>query len=48
MAGLDDVLDRLTRLGGQVLVPAHDGAHGRVAQVTDPDGTRFALLQRPR
>ncbi len=30
------------RLGGRVLVPAHDGAHGRVAQVTDPDGTRFA------
>ncbi|WP_030348360.1 hypothetical protein [Streptomyces sp. NRRL S-1022] len=29
VACLDDVLDRLARLGGQVLVPAHDGAHGR-------------------
>ncbi|MEU6809379.1 VOC family protein [Streptomyces sp. NPDC046831] len=48
VAGLDDALGRVVRLGGQVLVPAHDGAHGRVAQVTDPDGTRFALLQRPR
>ncbi|MGV9251087.1 VOC family protein [Streptomyces sp. NPDC003697] len=48
VADLDDVLERLARLGGRVLVPAHDGAHGRVAQVTDPDGTRFALLQRPR
>ncbi|SEE40363.1 hypothetical protein SAMN05216532_8111 [Streptomyces sp. 2231.1] len=44
----DDALQRLPRLGGRVLVPAHDGAHGRVAQVTDPDGTRFALLRRPR
>ncbi|MFJ8036542.1 hypothetical protein [Streptomyces sp. NPDC096032] len=26
VAGPDDVLDRLTRLGGQVHVPAHDGA----------------------
>jgi predicted enzyme related to lactoylglutathione lyase len=35
-------------LGGQILKPAHDTAHGRVASVADPEGARFALLERRR
>jgi predicted enzyme related to lactoylglutathione lyase len=47
VADVDDALDHLVHLGGQVLEPVHDTAHGRVAQVSDPEGARFALLQRP-
>lgn len=39
-------LDRLTALGGQVLAPPRDTGRGRVATVTDPEGARFALLER--
>ncbi|MEU6181229.1 VOC family protein [Streptomyces coeruleorubidus] len=48
VADMDDTLDHLVHLGGQVLRPAHDTAHGRVAAVADPEGARFALLQRRR
>ncbi|MFC9685150.1 VOC family protein [Streptomyces sp. NPDC056948] len=48
VADLDDTLDHLVHLGGHVLRPAHDTAHGRVANVADPEGARFALLQRQR
>ncbi|MER5572643.1 VOC family protein [Streptomyces massasporeus] len=44
---VDDALDHLVHLGGHVLKPVHDTAHGRVAGVADPEGARFALLQRP-
>ncbi|MEV8066238.1 VOC family protein [Streptomyces sp. NPDC085995] len=39
-------LDRLTALGGRVLAPPRDTGRGRVATVTDPEGARFALLER--
>lgn len=42
---LDDAVDRVGRLGGLVLGPPHDGDHGRVALVADPEGARFALAQ---
>jgi predicted enzyme related to lactoylglutathione lyase len=43
----DDAVERLLRLGGHVLRPVRDSAHGRVALVADPEGARFSLLQRP-
>jgi predicted enzyme related to lactoylglutathione lyase len=43
---VDGTLDRLAGLGGQVLAPARDTERGRVAVVADPEGARFALLQR--
>jgi predicted enzyme related to lactoylglutathione lyase len=48
IADVDDALDHLVHLGGQVLKPAHDTAHGRVATVADPEGAQFALLQQRR
>ncbi|MFJ8464212.1 VOC family protein [Streptomyces swartbergensis] len=48
VADVGDALDHLVHLGGQVLKPAHDSAHGRVATVADPEGARFALLQQRR
>ncbi|MFE1251546.1 VOC family protein [Streptomyces sp. NPDC058741] len=48
VSDLGDALDHLTHLGGQVLRPAHDSAHGRVATVTDPEGAQFALVERAR
>jgi predicted enzyme related to lactoylglutathione lyase len=47
VADVDDALDHLVHLGGHVLKPVHDTAHGRVARVADPEGARFALLQPP-
>ncbi|MFJ7336722.1 VOC family protein [Streptomyces sp. NPDC101116] len=47
VADADDASEHLVRLGGQVLEPVHDTAHGRVVKVADPEGARFALLQRP-
>ncbi|MFI2506106.1 VOC family protein [Streptomyces sp. NPDC018972] len=48
VADADDAVDRVLRLGGQVLEPPRDGVHGRVAVVADPEGARFALLRSPR
>ncbi|MBB5798035.1 putative enzyme related to lactoylglutathione lyase [Streptomyces caelestis] len=48
VADVDDALDHLVHLGGQALKPTHDTAHGRVATAADPEGARFALLQRQR
>jgi uncharacterized protein len=47
VADADAALGLVTDLGGHVLRPAHDGAHGRVATVADPEGARFALVQGP-
>ncbi|WP_033308346.1 VOC family protein [Streptomyces iakyrus] len=47
VADVDDAVDQLVHLGGQVLKPVHDTAHGRVAGVADPEGARFAIVQRP-
>lgn len=43
----DEAAARVVGLGGLILAPAHDSAHGRVATVTDPEGARFALIQEP-
>jgi predicted enzyme related to lactoylglutathione lyase len=48
VADTDGTVDRVVDLGGHVLRPARDSAHGRVATVADPEGARFALLQNPR
>ncbi|GAA5044654.1 VOC family protein [Streptomyces similanensis] len=48
VADADASLARLTALGGRVLTPPHDTAHGRVATAADPEGARFALLATAR
>ncbi|MFF8594872.1 VOC family protein [Streptomyces sp. NPDC015220] len=48
VADADEAAVRLVALGGRVLTPAEDTAHGRTATVTDPEGARFALVSRPR
>jgi predicted enzyme related to lactoylglutathione lyase len=48
VADTDEAVGLLSDLGGQVLAPARDTAHGRVAKVADPEGARFALVQSPR
>ncbi|WP_381556004.1 VOC family protein [Streptomyces eurythermus] len=45
---LDATLRRVAELGGRVLAPAHDGPHGRVATVEDPEGAEFSVVQGPR
>ncbi|MFG2532180.1 VOC family protein [Streptomyces sp. NPDC048516] len=37
---------RVTELGGQVLQPARDFAHGRLATVCDSEGAVFTIVQR--
>jgi predicted enzyme related to lactoylglutathione lyase len=44
----DETLRRVLDLGGQILTPAADSAHGRVATVADPEGARFAVIESPR
>ncbi|MFF4750485.1 VOC family protein [Streptomyces sp. NPDC002514] len=44
----DATLRQVVDLGGGILKPAHDSAHGRVATVTDPEGTVFSVIQSPR
>ncbi|MFR9788537.1 VOC family protein [Streptomyces sp. MB22_4] len=46
VADAADATARLVGLGGHVLEPPRDSARGRVAAVTDPEGARFALLER--
>ncbi|MER5429032.1 VOC family protein [Streptomyces sp. NPDC002588] len=48
VADADAALALVTGLGGHVVRPARDSAHGRVATVADPEGARFALIQDPR
>ncbi|MFF3465944.1 VOC family protein [Streptomyces sp. NPDC001984] len=43
----DETLGRLRDLGGHVLKPARDSAHGRVATVSDPEGAIFSVIQSP-
>ncbi|MGX2994079.1 VOC family protein [Streptomyces sp. JNUCC 64] len=43
---VDASVHRITALGGRVLAPPADGARGRSATVTDPDGAVFGLLAR--
>ena len=44
----DHALRQVAELGGRVLEPAHDSAHGRVATVADPEGALFSVVQDPR
>jgi predicted enzyme related to lactoylglutathione lyase len=44
----DVALRQVVELGGLVLKPAHDSGHGRVATVSDPEGTVFSVVQNPR
>ncbi|MFH8801159.1 VOC family protein [Streptomyces sp. NPDC017936] len=48
VADVDEAVALLNGLGGRVLAPAHDTAHGRTATAADPEGARFALVQGPR
>ncbi|MFI8090409.1 VOC family protein [Streptomyces sp. NPDC086080] len=48
VADAEDAVERVLRLGGQVLTPPHDADHGRAALVADPQGARFAVTQNPR
>ncbi|MFJ9739146.1 VOC family protein [Streptomyces sp. NPDC101166] len=43
---VDEALARFLGLGGHVVRPVRDGGHGRVVDVADPEGARFALIQR--
>ncbi|MFD3616099.1 VOC family protein [Streptomyces sp. NPDC058676] len=48
VADTDDAADLVTDLGGHVLEPPHDSAHGRAATVADPEGARFSLIHAVR
>ncbi|MFJ6661421.1 VOC family protein [Streptomyces sp. NPDC091377] len=48
VADPDAAAERVLELGGQVLTPARDAEHGRVAQVSDPEGARFSLVRSAR
>ncbi|MFJ8629211.1 VOC family protein [Streptomyces sp. NPDC093568] len=48
VAGTDEAVAQVVDLGGHVLRPAHDSAHGRVATVADPEGARFSVIENPR
>ncbi|MFG2141708.1 VOC family protein [Streptomyces sp. NPDC048650] len=42
----DAAARRVTELGGRVLRPAQDSAHGRVATVADSEGASFTIIQK--
>lgn len=42
--GTDAALERAVRLGGAANGPAHDSPYGRSADVSDPTGARFAII----
>ncbi|MCS0604586.1 VOC family protein [Streptomyces sp. LP11] len=48
VADADATLRQVVDLGGRVLGPARDVARGRVADVADPEGAEFSVLQDPR
>lgn len=48
VADTEETLLQVTELGGRVLDPAHDGPHGRVATVADPEGAVFSVVENPR
>ncbi|MFF7372182.1 VOC family protein [Streptomyces tricolor] len=48
VADLGETLRQVTGLGGRILRPAQDSAHGRVATVADPEGAEFSVVQGPR
>ena len=48
VADVERTLQQAAELGGRVLRPAHDGEHGRVGTVADPEGAVFSVIQNPR
>ncbi len=44
VADADATLARVEELGGSIVQPAEDTTYGRLAQATDPVGTRFKLI----
>ncbi|MFB0615467.1 VOC family protein [Streptomyces sp. AGS-58] len=47
VADVDETLRQVTGLGGRILRAAHDGPHGRVATVADPEGAEFSVVRDP-
>lgn len=43
---VDALVSRTIELGGQVLLPATDGPFGRSAQLGDPQGAEFSIIQQ--
>lgn len=41
----DAAADRVTRLGGSIVQPPHEGQRGRLATVTDPEGAVFTIVR---
>ena len=41
----DAALAKITELGGSIVRPAEDTPYGRLAEVADPTGARFKLIQ---
>ncbi|MEV7979938.1 VOC family protein [Streptomyces sp. NPDC086519] len=48
VADVDATVREVAELGGQVLKPARDSAHGPAATVADPEGAVFSVVQSPR
>lgn len=46
--GTDATLERATSLGGRVSVPPYDSGFGRTAELLDPSGAAFALIDPTR
>ncbi|RII08638.1 27 kDa antigen Cfp30B [Streptomyces sp. YIM 130001] len=45
VADVDGTVDQVVELGGQVLHPAKDGGHGRMATLADPEGAAFTVVR---
>ncbi|MGV9878092.1 VOC family protein [Streptomyces sp. NPDC003006] len=45
VADVDEAVDRVVELGGQLVKPARDGSHGREATVADPEGAVFTVVR---
>jgi predicted enzyme related to lactoylglutathione lyase len=43
----DQYVERVTELGGRLLRPAQDSPYGRMADVADPQGAPFSIIQPP-
>ncbi|MEU1038811.1 VOC family protein [Streptomyces sp. NPDC005551] len=48
VADAEDAVTRVVELGGRVLKPPHDSAHGRMATVADLEGAVFSVLHTAR
>jgi predicted enzyme related to lactoylglutathione lyase len=41
----DEIVDRVVKLGGNVINPPEDTPYGRMAHVTDPQGAPFSVIK---